>query len=451
MRRFIIITAFLVSVTAALYSACHQERENLKIVLSFQHQEEGVLNNFIEKYANKLIVSVYGNNMTPVKKSIDFPSSPEWVCLHDGGYYKPDSEGYTVMDIHFPPNCDYGDRQFAKIVVSVSVPVGTNRSVVVETVGNDGNVAFRGSVSDIIIEEDTSVNIAINPIARIGFSVFEITDIKNSKYETANTGTLRAYYFERGKVTEGERKNYATLLGEQSVSKDKKAELEFAYSGQYSEYDYQNHTNYFYPSLFGYYKGENGAISFVIPGLAESFGFGLEPGKSYEMAVYAALREKIRTNPILSAVTPSQANYTYYEDMGYGKWDWMYGYVSYIHSLPESSVKIIRLSAKTDISEDVVTFSTSPVEPEKPFPNEVYDIGRLKNIEDEFYMGFRNLPLPDFSTGMPAKTSGTISVWMEFETYDGNKFKTNKIDVKYNIIKTRYTSPDAGSTGEDTQ
>ncbi len=444
MKRIYFAFILLSVLIFGIYFACNQEKENLKLILAFQHQGEGGLNSFIQKYANKLVVSVYGNNMAPVKKSIDFPSVPEWVCLSDGGYYKPDSEGFFEYDTYFPPNCNYGDRMFAKVIIPVSVPVGTDRSVVVETIGQDGNVTFRGSVSDLTIEEDTSVNVEINPIARIGFNVFEITDIKASKYEIANTGTLKAYYFERGKMVEGERKNFATLLGEQSVTKDKKAELEFAYSGEYYEYDFQSQKNYFFPSLFGYYKGENGAISFVVPGLAESFGYGLEPGKSYEMTVYSALRDKIRTNPVLTAVTPSQVNFTYYEDMGYGNWDWMYGYISYIHALPESSVKVIRLSAKLDVYEDLIVYSTAPVENEKPFPNEVYDIGRLKNIEDEFYMGFRNLQLPQFYSELPSKSEGEITLYMEFETYDGKKYKTNEIRIRYSITKKSSMHPDAG-------
>lgn len=445
MRNLGFIIFILVSIlVGVLLFNCDRNNGNLRIILAFQYSEVGGLTNFIDKYANRLIVSIYGNNMTPVKKSLSFPDTPEWICLHDGGFYKPDSEGFVQFDIYHPPYCEYGDRQFSKVVVSLNVPEGVGRSILVETLDKNDNVTFRGYINDLNIEEDTSVQIKLNPIARIGFSVFEITDIKGSKYEAANSGKLKAYYFERGSVINNERKNYATLIGERTVSKDKKAVLDFEYSGIYYEFDEQSHRHYLLPSLFGYYNAENGAISFIMPGLAESLGYGLEPGKSYEMTIYSALRERIKTNPILSAVVPGEANYTYYEDAQYGRWDWLYAYVSYIHSFNESLVKVIRVYEKVDISEDVVIYSTNPVGSELHFPNEVYDVGRLKNIEEEFYMGFRNIPLPNFSETLPSKVDGYIIIWMEFETADGNRYKTNEVTVKYRVSKLNSESLDGG-------
>ncbi len=439
MKRIYLILLLVIFSITFLYLSCNQERENLKILLEFQSQEGG-LGNFIEKYANKVVVSVYGNNMTPVKKSVDFPSSPDWICLNDGGYYKPDGEGFYEFDTYFPPSCSYEDRQFARIVLPVSVPIGSKRSIIVETINKESKVTFRGSLRDIDIGEDTSVSVVLNPISKIDFSVFEITDIRSSQYEPANMGKLRAYYFERGKMIDGERKNYATLLGEQDVSRDKKTSLEFAYSGQYYEDNYAEKKSFFYPTLFGYYKGDNGAISFVMPGVAESFGFGLEPGGNYEMYIYAALRDKIRENPILTAVTPSQINYII--DGEYGRWDWMYIYFSYIHRLVGPNIKTIRAKFKFDYAENVRVFSTAPVGDELPFPNEVYDIGRLKDIEDEFYMGFKNIPITVQDNQLPPKNSGDIICWMEFDTDDGKTYKTNEIKIKYNI--NTITSTDAG-------
>ncbi|MCX7944225.1 MAG: hypothetical protein N2746_06940 [Deltaproteobacteria bacterium] len=427
-----------------LYFSCLQEEGNLRVVISFQYHSGQGLSNFIESYANKIVVSVYGNNMTPVRKSIDFPSSPEWVCYRDGGYYEPDSSGSWGGDAYLLPQCESQERQLARVKLPLNVPVGSSRSIVVETIGKKGNVTFRGSVSDLTVDKDTEVNIEINPIAKIFFSVFEITDVEKSRYELANTGILRAYYFERGKLINGERRNYAILLGEHEVSKDKKADLEFNYSGEYLEYDAQSMKSYVYPSLFGYYRGENNIISFVVPGLAESIGVGLEPGKEYEMTMYAALREKIKQNPVLTAVTPSQINYTYYEDVGHGNWDWLYGYVSYIHGFSESFVKTLRLALKMDFSEKEIIFSTDPEDGEEPFPNEVYDIGRLKDIEDEVYMGFKNIFLPNFDGNLPAKTSGEITVWMEFLTSDGKSFRTNEAKIRYNILKVSSKPLDAG-------
>lgn len=430
-KTFLFLLLFCFVSITLIYFSCYQEKENLKIMLAFQYHEGG-LSNFIDKYANKLVVSVYGNNMAPIKKSISFPSSPNWVCLHDGGYYSPDSEGYYEFDTYFPPQCSYEDRQFAKVVVSISVPVGTKRSIVVETLNKESKTTFRGAISDIEISEDTSVNVELNPISKIDFSVFEVTDIKGSKYEAANMGKLRAYYFERGKMVDNNRENYATLLGEQEVSKDKKTSLEFAYSGQYYEYNYAEQKSYFYPTLFGYYKGDNGAISFVMPGLAESFGYGLEPGGNYEMTIYAALRDKIKENPILTAFTPPQLNYTYEGEYG-GRWDWKNAYVSYIHGINVANIKAVKVKIKPDYMDSIMVFSSAPVEGEQPFQNEVYDIGRLKGIEDEFYMGFRNMPIN--YQKLPPKNSGDFNVWMEFETFDQKIYKTNEIKIKYNIKK----------------
>lgn len=445
MKKIFVVFIVLASIVI-FYQSCKSERENLNIILSFQYNEGG-LSSFIDKFANKVVVSVYGNNFEPIKKSVDFPSIPEWVCLHDGGFYQPDSGGFFENDTYIPPYCEYPDRQFAKVVVSVSVPVGISRSVVVETIGRDGNVTFRGAKDNLDIKDDTTVDIEINPISKMNISVLELTDVTNSKSEPANAGKLKAYYFERGKMVDGNRTNYATLIGEQDVSSEKPVSLEFAYSGQYSEYNYSENKSYLYPSLFGYYRGNNDAISFIMPGLAESFGFGLEPGGSYEATVYAAMREKIRQNPVLTSVTPSEIIYTTQKDPygqgEYGNWNWMYGYVSYIHGFNPSVIKVVRVKIKPDDAENPFIFSTDPQDGENPFGNEVYDIGRLAGIEDEFYMGFKAIPLTQFDAKSIPKSSGEVNIWMEIETVDGKIYKTNEAKMKYSINKAS-SNGDAG-------
>lgn len=438
MRNTFYVLLILVLGSILLYYACNSERENLKISLAFQYNEEGI-GNFIEKYANKIVVSVYGNNFVPIKKGIEFPSNPEWICVHDGGYYEPDAENNSYDDIMIPPTCNYEDRQFAKIVVPISVPVGTDRSIIVETLDKNGNITFRGSKNSLNITEDTSVNIELNPISVLNIAVNEMTDIPSSKFESANVGTLKAYYFERGKKVGNELVNQATLLGEQDVRRDQKIRLEFAYSGQYSIYNSQEQKSYFYPSLFAYYKGENNTISYMVPGLAESFGYGLEPGGSYDLVIYSALRDKIKQDPLLTAVTPSQINY----NKDKGSWDWMYVYLSYIHALGAENVKVMRVKIKTDFSEEIQVISTVPREGEESFNVEVYDVGRLKGIEDEFYMGFRCINILNYNVESIPKTSGDITFWMEFETLSGKNYKTNEVKIKYNI-NNNIPSDDAG-------
>lgn len=436
MKKVYLLLIVLIGGVALIYYSCRTGGENLKIALSFQYHHELGVEYFISKYANKIVVSVYGNNFTPIKSSLNLPASLEWVCLSDAGYYKPDSGGFYEGDIYIPPSCDYPDRQLAKVVVAVNVPVGTHRSVVVETLNKDGVVTFRGSKDSLTIEDDTYVDIALRPIAKISFDVNELTDIKASKYEPANAGRLTAYYFERGEKLGGDTHNQATILGEQDVSSDKKTTLEFAYSANIEE-----KRKYLYPTLFGYYKGDNGAISFVMPGLAEYIGYGLEPGGSYNMTIFAALRDKIKGNPLLTAVTPSQINYSYTNS----QWDWENVYLSYIHGFPQRSVSIIRAIVKVDVLEEPVIFSSKPEGGEQPFPNEVYDIGSLVGVEDDFYMGFRNISILTMYKDIEqfSKSSGDITVSMEFETSDSKRYKTNEIKIKYNIDK-RYQEVDAG-------
>lgn len=435
MKKVYLLLIMLVWGLAFIYYSCNTGGENLKIALSFQYHHEGGIEYFISKYASKIVVSVYGNNFAPIKKSLNLPASSEWVCLSDAGYYKPDSGGFYEDDIYFPPSCDYPDRQFVKVIIAVNVPVGTHRSVVVETLNKDGAVTFRGSEDSLTIEDDTYVDVALKPIAKINFDVNEITDIKASKYEPANTGRLRAYYFEKGEKSGEDTRNRATILGEQDVSSNKKTTLEFAYSPELFEYDMETHISYFYPTLFGYYRGDNGAISFVIPGLAESIGYGLEPGGNYSMTIFAALRDKIRENPLLTAVTPSQINYSYTDGM-YGQWDWQNVYLSYIHNFPQRSVNVIRAKVKIDFLEMVI-FSNKPEGDERQFPNEVYDIGSLVGVEDDFYMGFRNISIPtiyDYKDVQQfPKLSGDITISMEFETSDNKIYKTNEIKIRYNV------------------
>jgi len=444
--RKILIVLILFSIIIIFYQSCRSERENLNVVLSFQYNEGG-LSDFIDRFARKIVVSVYGNNFEPIRKSVNFPSIPEWVCLHDGGFYQPDSGGFE-NDTYIPPYCEYPDRQFAKVVVSLSVPVGIKRSLVVETVDKDGNVTFRGSKSGIDIKDDTTVDIEIDPVVKFNISVFELSDIVNSNYEPANAGKLRAYYFEPGKRIDNNTKNYATLIGEQEVSSEKPVSLEFAYSGQYSKYDSSENKSYLYPSLFGYYKGGNDAISFIMPGLAESSGFGLEPGGSYDAIMYAAMRDKIMQNPVLTSVTPSEIIYSIHKDpygqREYGSWNWMYGYVSYIHGFNPSVIKVVRVKTKPDDAENPFIFSTDPQDGENPFGNEVYDIGKFEGIEDEFYMGFKAIPLTQFDANSIPKSSGEVNIWMEFETVDGKIYKTNQVRMKYRI--NRASGEDAGYT-----
>ena len=446
--RKILIVLILFSIIIIFYQSCRSERENLNVVLSFQYNEGG-LSDFIDRFARKIVVSVYGNNFEPIKKSVDFPSIPEWVCLHDGGFYQPDSGGFE-NDTYIPPYCEYPDRQFAKVVVSLSVPVGIKRSLVVETVDKDGNVTFRGSKSGIDIKDDTTVDIEINPVVKFNISVFELSDIVNSKYEPANAGKLRAYYFEPGKRIDNNTQNYATLIGEQEVSSEKPVSLEFAYSGQYSKYDSNENKSYLYPSLFGYYKGGNDAISFIMPGLAESSGFGLEPGGSYDTIMYAAMRDKIMQNPVLTSVTPSEIIYSIHKDPygqgEYGSWNWMYAYLSYIRKYTEPVIfaNTTRVKIKPDYTENTLIFSDDPQEDEFPFGNEFQNIGKLENIESELYMGFIAIPLTQFDAKSIPKSSGEVSIWMEFETVDGKIYKTNQVRMKYRV--NRASGEDAGYT-----
>ncbi len=432
---FLLVIALLGIIT--VYYSCNSSGENLRVYLSFQYYGEGGIENFISKYANRIVVSAYGNNFAPIKKNIDFPVSPNWICISDGGYYTPDGEGFRGGDIYFPPNCYGSDRQLAKVVISMEVPAGTQRSVVIEILNKEGVVTFRGSKDSLNIDGDTTVDVDIKPISKINFSINDVIDIKASKYEPANAGKLRAYYFERGKRVGTDLVNQATILGEQQISYDNKVSLEFAYSSEYSDYNMETQKMYFFPTLFGYYKGNNDTISFVMPGLAESFDYGLEPGGNYDMTIYAALREKIRENPLLTAVTPSQINYSLKKDPygqgEYGSWDWMNIYLSYIHSIPESAIKAIRAKIKTDFSEETRVYSTNPVDQELPFENEVYDIGKLRGVEDEFYMGFRNIRIVVENIDQIPKSTGDINLFMEFETFDGTVYKTNEIKIKYNI------------------
>lgn len=394
------------------------------VVVSFQFvdgdggewlQEEWA--SFREKFAASAHVVVTGGDFAPVYQAFKLPTGlPDLVDAGSGGDGGHGTEMYGYV---------------VSVPVKVRVPQGDGRSFGVELGGKDGAPSFGGRADGVSVSDGMPpVAIALRPYVSLSGAVWSVTDILENRFDEMMTGDIGAYLFAGQETGKSGAANYEIVeVAAASVADDATfSRLTTPYSNAVFTKDGEPIT---YASVFIHAESENDFIGFCVPGTAEYPGRGLEPGAKLEVDFYMAARDTIGAGSaaLLSCVSPGVV--TMDSDQG---------------GVPTLYLSFVTTNEPTY----VVALLRGPPEFEGRFddrPEEGgglkipgLDVGFVKDIEAELYMGFRSLDLYSLAYEFPDGAEFKVKLEIGFGS---DKYTTN--DLVFRLQKPSASTSDAGT------
>jgi hypothetical protein len=397
---------------------------DVDVVVSFQLSDnddnrwlEDEWESFREKFAASAHVVVTGGDFAPVYQAFKIPTGlPDLVDAGSGrdGGHGAEMYGYTVS-----------------VPVKVRVPQGDGRSFGVELAGRDGAPSFGGRTDGVSVHDGMRpVVITLRPYISLSGSVWSVTDILENRFDEMMTGEIGAYLFaeqETGKSGPAEYEIVKVAAG--SVADNATfSKLVTPYSNEVFTKDGESIT---YASVFLHVESENNFVGFCVPGTTEYPGRGLEPGAKLELDLYMAARDTIGAGSaaLLSCLSPRVVA----TESGQGGVPTLY--LSFVTTNEPSYVAALLRGPP----EFEGIFDDRPEEGGGlVIPG--LDVGFVKDIEPELYMGFRMLDLYPLASQFPDGAEFKLKLEIGFGS---DKYTTN--ELVFRLQKPSASTSDGGT------